>query len=80
MSILDSMKLYREVPTSRNPKSKHYFAEGLGFIEPIEITNIIEEVEDMRPYKQLGNRDSYSEYNEGWSDACDVILSKLKGE
>ena len=57
------------------------------WLEPIEITEIekvISEVEDMRPYKEAGNRDSYSEYNEGWSDACDVlgqaILSKLKGE
>lgn len=24
----------------------------------------------MHPYKQWGDRDSYSKYNEGWSDAC----------
>jgi hypothetical protein len=53
-------------------------------LEITEIEKVISEVEDMRPYKEAGNRDSYSEYNEGWSDACDVlgqaILSKLKGE
>lgn len=38
-----------------------------------EIEKIIEKVESLHPYKESGNRDSYSEYNEGWSDACDVL-------
>lgn len=39
---------------------------------------IINEVENQRPYKQPGNRDSYSQYNEGWSDACDEIRQQLQ--
>jgi hypothetical protein len=30
----------------------------------------IKPIEDMYPYKKRGNPDSYSEYNEGWCDAC----------
>lgn len=30
----------------------------------------IKPIEDMYPYKKRGNPDSYSKYNEGWSDAC----------
>ena len=32
----------------------------------------------MNPYKEEGNRESYSRYNEGWSDACDVILAEIE--
>jgi hypothetical protein len=32
----------------------------------------------MNPYKEEGNRESYSSYNEGWSDACDVILAEIE--
>jgi len=43
-----------------------------------EIEQIISEVEDIHPYKERGNADSYSDYNQGWSDACDVIEQRLK--
>ena len=43
-----------------------------------KIDNIISKVEDLHPYKEVGNRDSYSSYNEGWSDACDVLGSEIK--
>jgi len=35
------------------------------------------EVANERPYKQAGNADSYSSYNEGWSDACDILEQRL---
>ena len=38
---------------------------------------IIMEIEDIHPYKKSGNRDSYSKYNEGWSDACDIIRNRI---
>ena len=41
------------------------------------ISKISSEVSDMNPYKQSGNRDSYSSYNEGWADACDVLEQSL---
>lgn len=43
-----------------------------------QIKEIIEKVSDMNPYKEAGNRDSYSKYNEGWSDACDVIEGEVE--
>ena len=41
------------------------------------IQKIISEVEDMHPYKEAGNRDSYSQYNEGWSGACDILGNRI---
>jgi hypothetical protein len=42
-----------------------------------KITQIIKDVSDQHPYKKVGDPDSYSEYNEGWSDVCDVIEQRL---
>jgi hypothetical protein len=47
-------------------------------IDLLKIEKIISEISDQHPYKQSGNRDSYSQYNEGWSDACDIILNAIK--
>lgn len=43
-----------------------------------EIDKIIEEVTAEHPYKERGNRDSYSQYNEGWSDACDILGERIR--
>lgn len=43
------------------------------------INDIISEVEAEYPYKEHGNRGSYSKYNEGWSDACDIIRGIFNG-
>jgi hypothetical protein len=45
---------------------------------PDNLDVIIEKVSEMHPYKQLGDRDSYREYNEGWGDACDVLGENIK--
>jgi hypothetical protein len=42
------------------------------------VEKIIEEIESMNPYKDSGNRDSYNDYNQGWSDACDVLGERIK--
>ena len=44
----------------------------------MDIDKIIEEISDMYPYKKVGDRNSYSEYNEGWSDACDILGQRIK--
>lgn len=44
------------------------------------IDKIIEKVSNINPYKQVGNADSYSKYNEGWSDACDILGEQIKEE
>ena len=55
-----------------------YGAKELPNAPVSEIEEIISEVEDMYPYKEAGNADSYSKYNEGWSDACDELGEKIK--
>lgn len=41
---------------------------------------ICKSTEAKHPYKQIGNPDSYCQYNEGWEDACDSINGKLESE
>lgn len=43
--------------------------------ENIEI--IIEKVCKMHPYKMIGKPETYSQYNEAWEDACDVVEQEL---
>ena len=50
----------------------------LYLLHDVNIDKTIEEIENIHPYKQIGNRDSYSEYNEGWSDACNILGQKIK--
>lgn len=35
---------------------------------------------DEHPYKEQGKPETYSQYNEGWNDACDYIRGKLESE
>ncbi|KKK74267.1 hypothetical protein LCGC14_2885500, partial [marine sediment metagenome] len=42
------------------------------------IEEVIVEVERMHPYKKPGARESYYEYAEGWSDACDILGERFK--
>lgn len=44
----------------------------------IRIKSLIEKVEAMHPYKVKGNYDTYNSYNEGWSDACNTVLSEIE--
>ena len=44
----------------------------------MDIDKIINEVEEMHPYKKAGDRDSYSQYAEGWRDACDILGEHIK--
>lgn len=39
---------------------------------------IIEEAEQLRRYKVIGDADSYSDYNQGWCDAIDRIRSYVE--
>lgn len=44
----------------------------------MELDKIIEEVESLHPYKISGKPDTYSQYNEGFSDACDILGERVK--
>ena len=65
-----------------NPHQHEEFADFLsGAEETHKLTSIkamIQETEKQNPYKEIGNRDSYSKYNEGWADACDIILNQIE--
>jgi len=45
--------------------------------EAEKIEKIISVTEDEHPYKEAGNPDSYSSYNEGWTDACDILGERI---
>lgn len=43
-----------------------------------DVLKITTKVEKIHPYKVVGDRDSYSPYNEGWSDCVSLIESYLE--
>lgn len=43
-----------------------------------KLKEIISQVEDENPYKEVGNRASYSEYNQGWCDALDTLQTTIE--
>jgi len=46
-------------------------------INKYDITKIISDIYNEHPYKVVGQPDTYSQYNEGWCDACDRIEAVL---
>ena len=43
-----------------------------------DVLKITTKVEKIHPYKVVGDRDSYSPYNEGWNDCVSLIESYLE--
>lgn len=48
------------------------------YINKDRAIKIVNTVDDMYPYKVPGEFDTYSKYNEGWTDACDCIRGELE--
>ena len=48
------------------------------YIEREAAVAISSYAEDEHPYKKFGTPETYSKYNEGWSDACDYIRDKME--
>ena len=44
------------------------------------IERIIAEVEALHPYENPPYRNRYGSYNQGWTDACDLIEEQLLKE
>ena len=44
----------------------------------MNLDQIINQVANQHPYKKIDDRSSYSPYNEGWSDACDILGERIK--
>ncbi len=42
-----------------------------------EKNRIVQEVMEMHPYKVPGKPHTYSDYNQGWEDACDILDQHL---
>ena len=38
----------------------------------------LERIEEIHPYKVIGDRDSYSPYNEAWADCISLIEERLQ--
>lgn len=43
-----------------------------------EIDRITSETSNMRPYISIASLFTYNKYNEGWSDACNILSEKIK--
>lgn len=41
------------------------------------VQEMVDRIGDMYPYRQIGNRDSYSQYNEAWTDAINRVDAEL---
>lgn len=42
-----------------------------------DISQILTDIYNEHPYKVIGDTDTYNQYNEGWSDACNKIESTI---
>ena len=40
---------------------------------------LIDEASEIHPYKVVGDSNTYSNYNQGWSDACDWLYANIEG-
>ena len=40
---------------------------------------LIDEASEIHPYKVVGDSNTYSNYNQGWSDACDWLYANIDG-
>ena len=48
------------------------------YIERSIAITVADYAADEHPYKQVGEPETYSDYNLGWNDACDYIREKLE--
>lgn len=77
---LDKSKRYGIYGNIRLLKKIEKLEKRISKSESKGLEGIIKEVQDMNPYKVVGKPETYNDYNQGWEDACDVILSKLENK
>lgn len=41
------------------------------------VQEMVDRIGDIHPYRQIGNRESYSQYNEAWTDAINRVDAEL---
>lgn len=49
------------------------------YIDRQAVLDAVDDIHQEHLYKQIGDKDTYTPYNEGWADACDRIDSVLRG-
>ena len=42
-----------------------------------EVKKIIDETTEAHPYRQRGKPETYTDYNQGWEDACDILGNRI---
>lgn len=47
------------------------------YISRQAVQEIVDRIGDIHPYRQIGNRESYSQYNEAWTDAINRVDAEL---
>lgn len=49
----------------------------MDLIDRQAVQEIVDRIGDIYPYRQIGNRESYSQYNEAWTDAINRVDAEL---
>lgn len=68
---------------SGNAHSRYLVVEEMNdtvskLVDKESMLESVKNTEAMYPYKVPGDYDTYNQYNEGWSDACDYIRGELE--
>ena len=49
----------------------------MDLIDRQAVQEIVDRIGDIYPYRQIGNRETYSQYNEAWTDAINRVDAEL---
>jgi predicted RNA-binding Zn-ribbon protein involved in translation (DUF1610 family) len=45
-----------------------------------DVIILIDEATELHPYKVIGDSETYSNYNQGWEDACNWLYANVEGD
>ena len=45
-----------------------------------DVIILIDEATELHPYKVIGDSETYSNYNQGWTDACDWLYANIESD
>ena len=58
-------------------KAMHQYAAQSVQVPSEDAKKIIDETTEAHPYRQRGKPETYSDYNQGWEDACDILGNRI---
>ena len=79
MGMLEAKAIATELLEKEREGIEEAFIDGQPTNQD-KVREVLNEVAELYPYKEQGNRDSYSQYNEGWQDAIASIESRLNSK